>query len=306
MAKTVKFNLRFGDTPIRTIEDLRENFSIDDVFEYYSSGLLLRFLQLRGYDEYAAKVAELPSSDNIDDILVGLVKIFIADTDSSALSEHVDTLSECAEIIKLENERVAFWDKVRNDRLEGQLMVIEYINVYFNIIKELIANKEDISHIRALTGELLNEYAPILRLDYRRLFNDLVDNEAYYPVYHMLSSEFFREKWINAEGQTLEVSSDLYVIQERINNITASICYPANNLTWLKKTNKIGDGTYWEDIEDSGRNYMILQVQPSADLRLPQTRQEFPGRTLSNNYPLFNGIQYRHKSSSVFLYYVEV
>ncbi len=45
MAKTIKFNLICDDTPVRTIEDLRENFSIEDVLMYYRNGLLERWLR---------------------------------------------------------------------------------------------------------------------------------------------------------------------------------------------------------------------------------------------------------------------
>lgn len=40
MAKTIKFNLICDNTPVRTIEDLQNNFSIEDVLNYYRNGLL--------------------------------------------------------------------------------------------------------------------------------------------------------------------------------------------------------------------------------------------------------------------------
>ncbi len=42
MAKVIKFNLICDDKPIRNIEDLQENFCIEDVLKYYQNGLLLR------------------------------------------------------------------------------------------------------------------------------------------------------------------------------------------------------------------------------------------------------------------------
>lgn len=51
MAKTIKFNLICDNTPVRTIEDLQNNFSIEDVLDYYRNGLLCRWLKVRGYDE---------------------------------------------------------------------------------------------------------------------------------------------------------------------------------------------------------------------------------------------------------------
>lgn len=35
MAKTIKFNLICDGKSIRTIEDLQENFSVEDILKYY-------------------------------------------------------------------------------------------------------------------------------------------------------------------------------------------------------------------------------------------------------------------------------
>ena len=43
MAKTIKFNLICDNTPVRTIEDLQNNFSIEDVLDYYRNGLYCLF-----------------------------------------------------------------------------------------------------------------------------------------------------------------------------------------------------------------------------------------------------------------------
>ena len=51
MAKTIKFNLVCDGNSVRTLEDLKNNFSIEDVLEYYKSGLLLRWLNVRGFEE---------------------------------------------------------------------------------------------------------------------------------------------------------------------------------------------------------------------------------------------------------------
>ena len=50
MAKTIKFNLICDGNPVRTIEDLQNNFSIEDVLAYYNNKLLHRWLKVRGYE----------------------------------------------------------------------------------------------------------------------------------------------------------------------------------------------------------------------------------------------------------------
>lgn len=39
MAKTIKFNLICDGNPVRNLEDLQNNFSIEDVLNYYSNKL---------------------------------------------------------------------------------------------------------------------------------------------------------------------------------------------------------------------------------------------------------------------------
>jgi len=60
MAKTIKFNLICDNTPVRTIEDLQNNFSIEDVLDYYRNGLLCRWLKVRGYEEELEKGGRNP------------------------------------------------------------------------------------------------------------------------------------------------------------------------------------------------------------------------------------------------------
>ena len=40
MTKTVKFNLILNDQAIRNLDDFRNNFSIEDVLNYYKNNLL--------------------------------------------------------------------------------------------------------------------------------------------------------------------------------------------------------------------------------------------------------------------------
>lgn len=41
MAKTIKFNLICDGYPARTIEDLQDHFSVEDLLDYYEKGLMV-------------------------------------------------------------------------------------------------------------------------------------------------------------------------------------------------------------------------------------------------------------------------
>ena len=50
MAKTIKFSLICDGNPVRTLEDLKNNFSIEDIITYFNNKLLHRWLSVRGYN----------------------------------------------------------------------------------------------------------------------------------------------------------------------------------------------------------------------------------------------------------------
>jgi len=59
MAKTIKFNLILDGKPVRDIEGLQENFSIDDILLVYKNGLLEKWLKVRGFEDYLKKVEKI-------------------------------------------------------------------------------------------------------------------------------------------------------------------------------------------------------------------------------------------------------
>ena len=88
MAKTIKFNLICDNTPVRTIEDLQNNFSIEDVLDYYRNGLLCRWLKVRGYEEELKKVEEIRSEDSMG-IIKELIRIFEIPCDPAEVEKSI-------------------------------------------------------------------------------------------------------------------------------------------------------------------------------------------------------------------------
>ena len=88
MAKTIKFNLICDEKPIRTIEDLQNNFCIEDVLNYYNNQLLHRWLRVRGYTAELEAVSAI-TSDNSMDIIKELIRIFDVVSDEKQIEESV-------------------------------------------------------------------------------------------------------------------------------------------------------------------------------------------------------------------------
>ena len=75
MAKTIKFNLICDNKKIRTIDDLQDNFCIEDIFDYYENGLLLKWLQVREYNKQAEEVSKIGEKEQ-EKIIKKLIEIF--------------------------------------------------------------------------------------------------------------------------------------------------------------------------------------------------------------------------------------
>lgn len=79
MTNRAKLKLRFGNTVIETLNDLRNNFFIDDVIEKYKDGTLAIWLEFNGYEDEFREVKSIHAEDTRS-LLTELKKIFhIAD-----------------------------------------------------------------------------------------------------------------------------------------------------------------------------------------------------------------------------------
>ena len=66
MARSVAINFPLilkNNVKVRSIEELRENFDIEKIMEYYCNGKLLQWLERRYYDEIAEKIKALSQNN---------------------------------------------------------------------------------------------------------------------------------------------------------------------------------------------------------------------------------------------------
>ena len=91
--KAIRFNLQFhvGNelVPARALSDLNNCMNVDDLYEYFQSGQLERWLKVNGETEKASKVAELQKDDDITTVLSSLFKILGLDFSEEEVSEAI-------------------------------------------------------------------------------------------------------------------------------------------------------------------------------------------------------------------------
>ncbi|MFK5710162.1 hypothetical protein [Lysinibacillus boronitolerans] len=73
--KQVKFNLYVDQHKIRTLDELKENFNIDDILDWYEQGVLQKWLNVRNYHEQLEKIRKINSQDLLE-IASEIISIF--------------------------------------------------------------------------------------------------------------------------------------------------------------------------------------------------------------------------------------
>ena len=144
MTKTIKFNLIIDDQPIRTIEDLQENFLIEDVLDAFKEGLLLKWLEVRSFTKYIEKVKNLTDNrtnhDNVE-LTKELIKIFEIELDEEKVNEQIYILNYL-------KEREVQLETYKKDNFRLETIIDDYHSGYDAIIFDIIDHPYNMARIK--------------------------------------------------------------------------------------------------------------------------------------------------------------
>ena len=336
MAKTIKFNLICDGNPVRTIDDLKENFAIEDVLSYYENELLHRWLNVRGYDEILDKVNKISSTSALE-IIKELISIFEIETNLSNIEKNTYILQ-----YKRENEMLL--EEYRKMGYKTSNIIDDYYAGYTAIIDSIIENKDDMAKIKACISELEDSYIYLLSYNYRELFYKLLDNapmgifailmnetlrylylpkptsvgekitEVFSTVSKILSAAIINAK--NTSDSTIEenVLKNSIQLDEDKKIMLAKITSLVSNTTQLqsilgenlKEFAGVTDG-YWKDVETKDKKYMLLKMESGNYARATGISGGDMGSTdVNNKFIIVDGIDYKSNNASHKLLYLEV
>ena len=206
MAKTIKFNLICDNKPIRTIDDLQDNFCIEDIFDYYENGLLLKWLKVRGYDKQAEEVSKIGEEES-EKIISKLIEIFeIEKTDRELINE----------IFKV---RIARGQKRSGDtRILYEDIAKYYKTDFESLMKNLIDKNTSIDIVKNNISQLIKNYGWVFQIGAKKIFygvNGAVLNDR-------LNQQMLRYRKAKEEiDQVYEaVDDDLKKMQEKLEELT--------------------------------------------------------------------------------------
>ena len=312
MAKTIKFNLICDGNSVRTLEDLRNNFSIEDVLEYYKNGLLLRWLKVRGFDEEYEKVKGINEYDDIS-IVKKLINIFDMEMDENEIEESIYIFR-----YKYKREELVERYRYYHNNLQGVLD--EYIKGYNNCVDCIIDNKDNMAKIKATLMEIDMHYHKMLEFDYRNLFYKLYF-KAPKAVFAMLTIDRFRAIYFSGlqnfpflDKMVSDFKNEYLKIikkdkEEIINCVESKLNF--ENLKEilgddLKEFSGKTNG-YWKYIEPKDKKFMLLKMEYGSIVRPSgKSGQEIFTGDMFGKFIIVDGIDYKSNSDTDKLLYMEV
>lgn len=305
MAKTIKFNLICDDKPVRTIEDLQNNFSIEDVLEYYNNKLLHRWLEVRGYTDELEKVSAITCEKSMDIIKI-LIKVFNVECDEKKVEESVYML----EYLEERKELCAIYDK---ENYKVKNIIDDYEAGYRQLLGEILEHSDDMGIIKANIAEITTNYKWVLDLNHRELFWTFKD-KSILAIMCLLMNEKSRNYYLPVETKSEDgtVISDTESNYDKA-NMFEEICSMITESDFKTKLGEnlisfagVTDG-YWKDLEPKGKNYMIINMGNGDFVRSAGlTGGDLGSADVVNKFVIVNGIDYKSNLSSRQLLYMEV
>lgn len=287
MAKTIKFNMVLDGNPVRDIEGLQQNFSIEDMLGYYRSGLLKKWLQVRGFEEQLALVEAMNATED-SRIVKELIRIFEIEADEKKVDEIVSVLNY------LEDERMRN-EYHRDNEFRVDLILETYFTGYEKLIEHMLANPEDMAMLKADAIELERQYERLFAKDYHRVFGLLADR-APKGVFAVLTRPDLRKYWLEDAPKILtdRLKNDIWVK-------AASIL--GEDLKIVNKDTQ----AMWDPIVRKGTPIMVIKIVTGTFVKNAEVYQEKLGsEDINGQYPLFDGLEYQCNDAKHQLTYMEV
>lgn len=306
MAKTIKFNLVCDDKPVRTVEDLQNNFAIEDVLEYYNNGLLLRWLGVRGYAEELAQVEAIKAAEPMA-IVKELVKIFdIAKSDKE--------LEEGVYMMKYQKDRDALCAAYAKANYETKSIIADYQQGYKKLVSDILSNPQSMGRIKANIAEIAANYRWIFELNHRELFW-LLKKHSPLAVMCLLMNEacryYYLPKLVNdgAGQEHWDINTDLD--KKKMYDAICNMIKEEDFLDAVRDNIKQFTGNtngYWKELEYSGKKYMIIKTGKDTLIHSYHNKdEEYDYNAANNRFIITDGLEYNSNSdTNNTLIYMEV
>lgn len=325
--KTIKFNLICDGNPIRTIDDLQNNFVIDDIIEYYRNGLLQRWLRVRGYEEELQRVETIADDLTDIEIIKRLIDIFEIEKDKSIIDEDIY-------IWTFKKKRKRNYELFKEIEQSRDDVLNTYLKGYQEECARIFINPNDASSVKSAIKVIADNYYWILERDYWTLFNKLIITNCNFAILCLIANEKTRNLFLpiivkgNDGNELLDINTDS--VEGILKNIMFGHIKDIIKDLEKDKTEFFGGNIKrcdmicedWRTISEKGTKCMILSLRQKDRVRPIDTKKDEYGYPTGekdhclnisddiNKFKIFDGFEYQtitgSKSSNRGLIYMEV
>ncbi len=276
--KPIKFNLIVDGYPVRTLEELREHFNIDDMLQHFYNGTLLRWLSVRNFKNEFDKVSLIMSSytnKDIDTILIiteKLVMIFLGNQQSDNElhildNDKSDFFKRTVFHIIAEDERHNRLLKIEQLKLNNEEIINEYLERYELLKTNLLNERKNLMVLNETVNELSGEFFRLFQLEAKELLHNYLKNNML-AVISILLNKRMREFPLKFKEIKSKLGEMLLVRDEYLKDIYndfKSFKGLDNDLADKVKTFQGDTGQKWIKIEN--RDILVLQSNAGTKLR---------------------------------------
>lgn len=303
MAKTIKFNLICDSNPIRTIEELQNNFSIEDILNYYKNGLLVKWLNVRGFEKYEKEVSALSKMDDVA-LIENLIRIFGIEKDPNIIKEAVYSF-------QYEKQKEVLLKSFEEKKSKYYEKIDDYFSGYNDRVFRIKNNESDISIIKTEISQIAFNYFRAFEFNYRDFFWQF--SESPLVLMCLLMNEITRCYYL---PQTIIQKDGSSVLDTSIKKDKSEIFdFLYKNFSTSDFLEKLGNnlhrvrkcGGMWEDIADKTQKCMVLDIPKNTQIRDYEIfGSEKNYSNIFGTFPILNGLQYKSECDSGELLYMEV
>lgn len=312
MAKTVKFNLVCDGNSVRTIDELKNNFSIEDILYYYENKILHKWLTVRGYEDYLKSVERIKSEEPIE-IITELIMIFEVETDKNKIEESIYSL-------KLKKEKYDLLDSYIHEDKDNNIVINNFYAGYNKLIDRVLVNSNNISIIKSTISTLINNYFWLLKVDHRKVFYMFLHRAPIaifvFLMYNETRTLFLPKLVKDKDGNNILDVNQIYQESDKaffmkdkkkMNKDLIKLASRSKEILgdYLKSFSKFNSEN-WQEIEPGGKRFMIINMMEGSFIRSSKQKDiELTNQNVENCFPILDGIEY--KSDNYFeIHYMEV
>ena len=319
MLKRIKFNLLLGNKYCKNLEDVKNNFNIHDILDYFDKGILEKWLTAQNLNDVNEKVSAIDKNADIYKKVNSLMEIFYEDEDENNIKE---MSKEATYMIEFENKRKDDLEVFSKNNFKEKEVIDNYFKNYEDIINLIIEKKEDYEFIKESVKNISDNFMNAFEYNYFNLFKKLISNKCIFGILSFFINEktkdyFFIDKTIvksideiftHSSGSLKAFNKDVLMEYEESEgkssdeNEKQKSNYLLNKIKCYSQDTKKHFSTVVED-----KKCLILHIDSGCNVTsFKDKSKEYGYEDINNKFLILDGITYMGTSESAQLVYMEI